>query len=182
MRDDDETESVPEHGVGGPPRWSTTEERWAAVELTIQMAIDRGEFDNLPGAGKPIEGLGTTNDPDWWIRRKIQTEDLTGLAPPAFQLRKESAEVEETLDAMWHESDVREYLEEFNKRVRHARMQLLGGPPVVTPLRDIDDDVRAWRERKRASTAAASAPSAPAPKRRLWWRRSRPSERSGTGD
>lgn len=27
---------------------------------------------------------------------------------------------------MWHESDVREYLEEFNKRVRHARMQLLG--------------------------------------------------------
>ncbi|MEE2815442.1 MAG: DUF1992 domain-containing protein, partial [Actinomycetota bacterium] len=39
------------------------------VETAIQLAIRRGEFDNLPGAGKPLEGLGTHHDPDWWIRR-----------------------------------------------------------------------------------------------------------------
>lgn len=44
------------------------------VETAIQLAIRQGAFDNLPGAGKPLEGLGTHHDPDWWIRRKIETE------------------------------------------------------------------------------------------------------------
>ena len=34
------------------------------VDLQIQEAMKRGDFDNLPGAGKPIEGLGAQHDPD----------------------------------------------------------------------------------------------------------------------
>jgi len=34
------------------------------VDLQIRQAQERGEFDNLPGAGKPIEGLGGEHDPD----------------------------------------------------------------------------------------------------------------------
>ena len=52
------------------------------VETRILQAIRNGDFDDLPGHGKPIEGLGDVHDPDWWIRRKIQREDLTGLGPP----------------------------------------------------------------------------------------------------
>jgi hypothetical protein len=63
-------------GHAGTP---TAHDRVLYVETVIQQAIRRGEFDDLPGAGKPIEGLGATNDPDWWIRRKIRTEQLTGL-------------------------------------------------------------------------------------------------------
>lgn len=59
------------------------------IETAIQQAIRRGEFDNLPGAGKPLESIGTHHDPDWWIRRKIETENLTGLGPPALRLRTE---------------------------------------------------------------------------------------------
>src|SRR3712207_7781469 len=34
------------------------------VDMKIQQAMARGDFDNLPGAGKPIRGLGTQHDPD----------------------------------------------------------------------------------------------------------------------
>ncbi len=37
--------------------WSEAE-RAAIVEVSIEQAIRRGDFDNLPGAGKPIPGLG----------------------------------------------------------------------------------------------------------------------------
>ncbi|WP_052193420.1 J-domain-containing protein [Microbacterium sp. ZOR0019] len=160
-------------GAGGPPRWSTTEERWAAVELNIQMAIRRGEFDDLPGAGKPIENLGRTHDPDWWIRQKIERENLTGLAPPVFQLRTEDANLRAVLDTYSQEEDVRRHVEDFNSRIRAARMQLTGGPPVVTPLRDVDAEVDEWRRRRRKPDGAnAPTPSTPEAPRRRWWRRS----------
>lgn len=132
----------------GSPRWSTPEERWSAVETAIQLAIRRGAFDDLPGAGKPIEGLDRPSGPDWWIRRKIEREQLTGIAPPAIQLRNEHRAMEETLDGLPREQDVRAHLEDFNRRVRHARMQLEGGPPVVTPTRDVEAEVAAWHARR----------------------------------
>ena len=62
-------------------RGMTELERAAVVETAIQQAIRRGDFDDLPGAGKPIPGLGEHHDPDWWIRRKIEREQLRGLGP-----------------------------------------------------------------------------------------------------
>lgn len=141
----DVTDTAPE-----PARSITSAERSAYVENAIQQAIRRGEFDNLPGAGKPLEGLSGQLDPDWWIRRKIEREQLTGLGPPALTLRVENAQLEARLDRMHRESEVREAVEDFNRRVIEARRQLLGGPPVVTPTRDADDEVRAWRERREA--------------------------------
>ncbi|HXH33351.1 MAG TPA: DUF1992 domain-containing protein [Plantibacter sp.] len=126
----------------------TAENKDAFIETAIQLAIRRGEFDNLPGAGKPLEGLGTHHDPDWWIRRKIETENLTGLGPPAIMLRVEDDELDDQLDRLNREVDVRGKLADFNRRVIEARRQLHGGPPVVTPLRDIDADVAAWSERR----------------------------------
>lgn len=156
--------------VGGPPKWNTEEERWAAVETALELARRRGDFDNLPGAGKPLEGIDKPRDPDWWIKQKIETEQLTGIAPPVFQLRKEHEKLDETLDALPSEKQVRDYLDDFNTRVREARRQLHGGPPVVTPTRDIDADVQAWRARRDAhaqSDAVVDEPSRPA--RRRWW-------------
>jgi len=148
-------------------RASSAAERAAYVEVSIQQAIRRGEFDNLPGAGKPLEGLSDHHDPDWWIKRKIQSEKLTGLGPPALMLRVESAEFAERLDDLTHEDDVRDAVEDFNRRVIEARRQLLGGPPVVTPTRDVDDEVRAWAAR-RAERMTSAAP--PAQRRRRRWR------------
>ncbi|MEL5991724.1 DUF1992 domain-containing protein [Microbacterium phosphatis] len=156
------------------PTWNTPEERWAVVEQSIQHAIRRGEFDDLPGAGKPLTGLAQSSDPDWWIRRKIETEDLRGLGPPALALRVEAAELDERLDRLGREQDVRHALEDFNARVKYARMQLTGGPPVVTATRDVDAGVTAWRERReqRRRDARLQAENDPPPRRRrAWWRR-----------
>lgn len=156
-------------GETGAPSAAAVD-RAAFVESAIQVAIRRGDFDDLPGAGKPLEGLGDHHDPDWWIRRKIETEGLTGLGPPAILLRTEDRELDGQLDLLGRESDVREVLEDFNRRVREARRQLQGGPPVVTPLRDVDAEVVAWAERR---ATRAAPPEAPSRRRRFGRRRRR---------
>jgi len=123
------------------------DERAQAVEVAIQQAMRRGDFDGLPGAGKPLRHLDGVRDPDWWIRRKIEREQLTGLGPPALTLRTEDAGLRDRLDGLATEAAVREVLEDFNRRVREARLQLLGGPPVITRPRDVDEEVAAWRTR-----------------------------------
>jgi hypothetical protein len=131
-----------------PREGPTVDQLRSNAEIAIQQAMRRGDFDNLPGAGKPLEGLGSRHDPDWWIRQKIRNEQLTGLGPPALTLRTENAGLDARLDALFQESDVRAVLEDFNARVIEARRQLLGGPPVVTPTRDVDAEVAAWRARR----------------------------------
>ena len=153
-----------EEGIA--PGVAAAGDRAAFIETAIQVAIRRGEFDDLPGAGKPLEGLGTHHDPDWWIRRKIETENLTGLGPPAILLRNEDRELDDQLDLLGREADVRDVLDDFNRRVVEARRQLQGGPPVVTAIRDVEASVAAWRER-RAARPAASAPE-PERRRRRW--------------
>ena len=172
----EEPETPPEPERTGPAPGAR--ERAAYVETAIQQAIRRGDFDDLPGAGKPLPDLGGTHDPDWWIRRKIEREQLRGLGPPALMLRVEHAEMEERLDALRREQDVREALEDFNRRVIEARRQLLGGPPVVTPTRDVEAEVAAWhrrgRERAEAAAAQQAAEDADArPRRRRGIRRRR---------
>ncbi|MGO4534380.1 J-domain-containing protein [Leifsonia sp. 2MCAF36] len=146
-------EEVDEANAGQP----SMEQRAQVVETAIQQAIRRGDFDNLPGAGKPLPGLTGTHDPDWWIRRKIEREQLTGLGPPALLLRSEDRELEARLDRLASETSVREHLETFNRRIVEARRQLQGGPPVVTPTRDVDAEVDRWRQRREDRIRQADA-------------------------
>ena len=119
------------------------------VEQQLRTAMARGEFDDLPGAGKPIEGLGTEHDPDWWLKKLIERERITGVLPEALQLRKDDLELDALLDRQPNETHVRRELESFNRRVVEARRQLQGGPPVVTRIRDVEAEIAAWRDRRR---------------------------------
>ncbi len=149
------------------------------VDMQVRRAIDRGDFDNLPGAGKPIRGLGATHDPDWWVRSLIEREKITGVLPPALALRKEDADFERILDAEVTETAVREHVADFNRRVVAARRQLLGGPPVVTRTRDVDEEVAAWRARRterqeRLRRQRQQSPAAGERHSRRWWPGRRP--------
>ena len=124
----------------------TQHESW--VDKQIREATERGEFDNLPGAGKPLK-LTDAHDPDWWIKGLVEREKIIGVLPPALTLRKEAAAMETELDKERSETDARRILEDFNARVIQARRQLMGGPPVVTPTFDVEEAVEAWRERRR---------------------------------
>lgn len=46
------------------------------VERRIRDAMARGEFDDLPGAGKPIPDVDVEYDPGWWVRKWVERERL----------------------------------------------------------------------------------------------------------
>jgi len=124
------------------------------VDLQVRKAMERGDFDDLPGAGKPLR-LPDTHDPDWWVKRLIERERLSNVAPPAIGLRREDAELDDTLDREATEEGVRRLVEDFNRRVVEARRQLQGGPPVITRTRDPEGEVQRWRARRTARVEAA---------------------------
>src|SRR5918993_3138748 len=149
------------------------------VDLQVRQSMERGEFDDLPGTGKPIEDLGVEHDPDWWVKKLIERENIA-ILPPALALRKEDAELDARLDAINVESEVRREVEEFNARVRRAiYTPPVGpsGPPVITQQRDVDAEVEAWRARRTARIEAQRAARAkreadePAARPRRSWRR-----------
>lgn len=121
------------------------------VDLQVRQAIERGEFDDLPGKGKPLD-LGEEHDPDWWIKRLVERERIVVL-PPSVQLRKEDAELDALLDQQPSELAARAVVEDFNKRVIAARYRLPEGPPLVTMPRDVEATIEAWRERREARRA-----------------------------
>lgn len=141
------------------------------VDQQVRIAMERGDFDDLPGAGKPLEDLGTGHDPDWWLKKLVERERLVVL-PPSVQLRKEDAELDDRLDAIAAEREVRTVVEDFNARVIAARYRLPEGPPLITMPRDVEATVAAWRARReeRAAARRTTSPAEPAPRRR-WWRR-----------
>lgn len=149
------------------------EQQHTWVDLQVQRAMERGDFDELPGAGKPIKGLGATHDPDWWVKQLVERERITVL-PPALQLRKDDAELDARLDALAAETEVRREVEDFNARVIRARYTPVDGPPLITMPRDVEETVAAWRERRAARRVRSDA-EAPTPpgSRRGWLRRRR---------
>lgn len=148
-------------------RQTTDADRALATEIAIQQSMRRGDFDNLPGAGKPLPGIGNgRHDPDWWMRRKIEREQLRGIGPVAYLLRTEDADLTERLDALGRPDEVRATVEDFNARILDARRQLLGGPPVITQPRDVDVEVAAWQERRTARAAQRTPLPESEPKRR----------------
>jgi len=146
------------------------------VDQQIRIAMANGEFDDLPGAGKPIEGLGSSHDPDWWLKKLVEREQITVL-PMSVQLRHEDADIDERLDAISTEADVRRVLDDFNRRVIAARYRAPEGPPLITMPRDVDAEVEAWAGRRAARLAEQKRRLAEAaaaqPARRRWWRRGR---------
>ena len=185
-------EPTPDEGVEpvrrGPERDDRTGSSAAAariahqsswVDQQLRIAMERGDFDDLPGYGKPIEDLGVEHDPDWWIKKLVERENIA-ILPPALALRKEDAELDGRLDRINVESEVRREVEDFNARVRKAIYTPPtgpSGPPVITRQRDVDDEVTAWRDRRtariEAQRAAREAAAAAEPPKRRWWRRTR---------
>ncbi|MGB3187254.1 MAG: DUF1992 domain-containing protein [Ornithinimicrobium sp.] len=131
------------------------------VEHSIKQAQRRGDFDNLPGAGKPLSPMDHPNDPDWWLRSLIQREriDLVAALPGPMALRRERATYPEALADISDEERVRGILMDFNERVLADRRRPVAtaNSPVVAGRIDVEAMVERWRE-LRASLASASSP------------------------
>ena len=129
------------------------------VERAIREAQERGEFDDLPGAGKPLQ-LGDADDPMWWVRRLAEREqlDFTGALPPAVALRKEAAGFPDSLVDLRTEESVRAVLDDYNLRVRRDRLRTPDPrvPQLLAPTVDVDDLRRALADTASSLTAPRS--------------------------
>jgi len=120
-------------------------ETW--TERQIREGIERGEFADLPGAGKPIDDLFRNHDEDWWIKAKLRREELSYL-PPTLAIRKEVEMAREAIARATTESVVRRILADINPRIRDINRRGADGPPSsVMPL-DEEAVVEAWRARR----------------------------------
>src|SRR5690606_13052222 len=74
-----------------------TFESW--VDKQIREATERGEFENLAGAGKPIPGAGAPVDENWWIRGYLRRQGVPadGLLPDSLVLRRDRQRLAETV-------------------------------------------------------------------------------------
>lgn len=122
-------------------------ESW--IDRQIREAQERGEFDNLPGAGKPIPGLNGRDDPDWWVKGLMEREQIRPPLPPALALRKEVAELPQTLADVRDERVVRDLVEALNRRILELRRRpVRGRPALLVPTVDVERVVAEWRQRR----------------------------------
>jgi hypothetical protein len=153
-------------------------ESW--VERQIREAQERGEFDNLPGAGRPLPALTGYYDDMWWIKQLVKRERLS-LVPPVLALRKEAEDLLEGLADFPTAAAVRDLVNDYNARVvAEIRRPQAGRLPVIPRRLDVDQVVEEWARRRAARTSNSivqrppSGEMEPRPRQRPWWRRLRP--------
>ena len=124
-------------------------EFWDALtEQRIREAQEAGEFDRLPGFGKPIPGLDEPHDENWWVKRKLEREQISAL-PPALEIRRDKEKTLAALAAFRNEFEVRHSLLDLNERIRKAHFAAVWGPPADTLPVDVEAEVQRWRTTRR---------------------------------
>ncbi|CAN5374938.1 DUF1992 domain-containing protein [soil metagenome] len=120
-------------------------ESW--TDRQIREAQQRGDFERLPGKGKPLAGLGMPRDELWWVRRKLREEDLAYL-PPTLQIRRDIEIAREQVAAAVSEHQVRRIVAAINVRIREVNRTATEGPPSsVMPL-DEELALQRWRDQR----------------------------------
>jgi len=142
------------------------------VDQQISEAAERGAFDDLPGAGKPISRRGGT---DAWLQDYLRREGVSGdeLLPTPLRLRKEVERLAASVQDLRSEPEVREVVKGLNRQIAEWR-RLPTGPPVYVRLVDEEAMVARWREARRRPprpVPPASPHPDPPPRRSRWWRR-----------
>jgi Domain of unknown function (DUF1992) len=146
------------------------------IDQQINEAAERGAFDNLPGAGKPLPRGETGGDA--WLRNYLAREGVAAeeLLPTPLKLRKERERLAESVPGLRTEAEVRAVVRDLNRRIMEWR-RIPTGPSIFLSLLGEEAMVSRWRQ---AQTAAPAAPapaaarpgaSRPEPSRPRWWRR-----------
>jgi Domain of unknown function (DUF1992) len=119
------------------------------VERQLQEAMERGVFDNLPGAGKPIADLDKPHDELWWIKDKLRRENLSYL-PATLALRKEAEDALAAALRARSEAQVRRILAAINRKILDGNRKAASGPPLNLMPFDVERVVAGWRERQQS--------------------------------
>ncbi|QRP50632.1 DUF1992 domain-containing protein [Amycolatopsis sp. FDAARGOS 1241] len=117
------------------------------VDRQITAAQERGDFDDLPGAGKPLPPpTGRDAATDWALRRAREGDvDVSSFLPPSLALPREIQDLPKKLATVRGEKRVREIVEDLNARIREAHRRPQQGPPLRAWPLDVDETVEQWR-------------------------------------
>jgi hypothetical protein len=157
------------------------------IDQQIGEAQERGAFDNLPGAGKPLPKRREADDGLTWLREFLRREGVSTdeLLPTPLKLRRQSERLAESVQELHSEQEVRDAVAELNRQIAEWR-RIPHGPPIFVRLVDAEAMVNRWRDRQPAAPAAARradprrvagpadaarTAAAERPARTRWWRR-----------
>ena len=133
-----------------PP--GTSWESW--IEQQIQRGQEEGEFDHLPGAGKPLPDLTAPYDPLWWQKKLMQREQISALPGTLQLLRKVEPELA-TLPRLRDEAEVRRLLQALNAEIAKVNSRGAEGPPSRLGPLDVEAVVAEWRSRSSIERASS---------------------------
>jgi Domain of unknown function (DUF1992) len=120
-------------------------ETW--IDRQIREATERGEFDDLPGSGKPLRDIDRSYDELWWVKEKLRRENVSFL-PPSLTLRKEAEDALDAVAMARSEREVRRIVAAVNDKIRAAIRVPPPGPPLDLMPFDEDAVVREWQRRR----------------------------------
>ncbi|NKE57328.1 DUF1992 domain-containing protein [Lentzea sp. PSKA42] len=115
-------------------------ESW--IDKQIREAQERGEFDGLPSAGKPLPGAGEPLEEDWWIKKKVREEEGNAGLPPSLVLRKQAETAKARALAATTDDEARAIIGEMNAKILDALRKPLSGPPLNLMPFDVEQVVR----------------------------------------
>lgn len=147
------------------------------IDQQINEAAQRGAFDDLPGAGRPLPKRTNEDAAQAWLRDYVRREGVSSdeLLPTPLRLRKEIERLAGTVQDLRSEQEVRDAAAELNRQIVEWR-RIPEGPPIYLPLVDADALVSKWRDAQASASPSPSPspapPPAPSPRPR-WWRRRR---------
>lgn len=117
----------------------------SSVDRQVREAIERGEFDNLPGAGQPIPDLARSDNPSWWAKGFIEQ------ARSDNQRTEQVRVFESQLGRLWSIGSVKalrasvesinQEIEQFNQAQTSSRR--------IEPF-DVDAVIETWKKMTRA--------------------------------
>lgn len=122
----------------------------SALDRQIRAAEERGEFDDLPGKGKPLPSESMPYRPDWWVNQVVQRENAGAFAiPPVLALRKIADELRAGATGFTSEHEVRDAVDDYNDRADAVRsLPQEGRHAVILPRLKPDAIIEAWREHR----------------------------------
>ena len=117
------------------------------IDQQIAEAERRGVFDDLPGAGKPLNlkpsgaDYGEAWVHDYARREGVQPDEFL---PTPLRLRREIEQLTDAVAGFRSEAEIREVAGEINRRIVEWR-RIPVGPPIHVRLVNADDLVARWR-------------------------------------
>ena len=97
------------------------------VEKRIKEAQERGDFDDLPGHGEPINIEDDRNIPED-LRLVYKILKNADCLPPELQLRKDIRQMEDMLDNIPDEKEKYRQIKKINFKIMQLNMMGKGSP------------------------------------------------------